>query len=259
MNIVVCIKQVPEIALVRVDPGTGVVVPEGSGAMNPFDEYAVEEGLRLKEKHGGTVTVMGCGDEKAVAGLRDAVALGADRAVLLIDDAYHGSDGVALARILAAGIAKLGPTDICLFGKNAVDTDRSVVPGATAGKLGWPQILFVKKIDAIDSGRITARRMTEDGYDTVTAPLPVVISVVKEINEPRMPSLKGKMKSKSAPVDRWSAADLGIDPATVGSHSAVRETGITPPPPRRKGEILSGDPETVAATLFEKLREEKVI
>jgi len=259
MNIVVCIKQVPEIALVRVESGSGVVLPPGAGAMNPFDEYAIEEGLRLKEKHGGTVTVMSCGDENTVSGLRDGIALGADRAILLIDDAFKGSDGVALGRILAAGIAKLGGADLCLFGKNAVDTDRSVVPAATAGKLGWPQILFVKKIDSVDAGRVTARRMTEDGYDTVAAPLPAVISVVKEINEPRLPSLKGKMKSKSAPIDRWGAGDLGLDPATLGPNSVVHEIGITPPPPRRKGEMLQGDPQTVATILFERLREEKVI
>jgi electron transfer flavoprotein beta subunit len=259
MNIVVCIKQVPEIALVRVEAESGVVLPPGAGTMNPFDEYALEEGLRLREKHGGTVTVLGCGGDTAVAGLRDGLALGADRAILLTDDAFKGSDGVALGRILAAGVQKLGEVDICLFGKNAVDTDRSVVPAATAGRLGWPQILFIKRIESVDGGKIAVLRMTEDGFDKVSAPLPVVLSVVKEINEPRMPSLKGKMKSKSAPIDRWGASDLGVDPAMVGPNSAVQEIGITPPPPRRRGEMLTGDPSSVAAALFEKLREEKVI
>jgi len=259
MNIVVCIKQVPEIALIRVDSTEGVVLPDGPGSMNPFDEYAVEEALRIKEKHGGTVTVVGCGGESAVSSLRDALALGADRAVHLIDPAFAGSDGVALGAILAAAVRKIGSVDLCLFGKNAVDTDRSVVPGATAGKLGWPQVLFVKKFESVDATQAKAVRMTEDGYDNVTVPLPAVFSVVKEINEPRLPSLKGKMKSKSAPVDKWGAADLGIDPKTVGPNSAVHEVGITPPPPRKKGQMLEGDPASVAATLYEKLREEKVI
>ena len=259
MNIVVCIKQVPEIALVRVDSTEGVVLPDGPGSMNPFDEYALEEGLRLKEKHGGTVTAVGCGEEAAVSCLRDALALGADRAVHLIDPAFTGSDGIALGAILAAAVKKIGEVDICLFGKNAVDTDRSVVPGATAGKLGWPQILFVKKFESAEGGQATAIRITEDGSDTVTTPLPAVFSVVKEINEPRLPSLKGKMKSKKAPVDKWSAADIGIDPGTVGANSAVKRVGIAPPPARQKGQILEGDPASVATTLYEKLREEKVI
>ncbi|MBI5867405.1 MAG: electron transfer flavoprotein subunit beta/FixA family protein [candidate division Zixibacteria bacterium] len=259
MNIVVCIKQVPEIALVRVDETSGVILPDGPGGMNPFDEYAVEEALRLKEKNGGTVTVIGCGGETAVAGLRDAIALGADRAILLIDPAFEGSDGVAIGSILAAGVRKIGAVDLCLFGKNAIDTDRSVVPGATAGKLGWAQVLFVKKIELVEPGKLTVARMTEDGFDRVATPLPAVISVVKEINEPRLPSLKGKMKSKSAPIDRWGAADIGIDPATVGANSLVHATVVKAPPPRKRGARLEGDPAAVASALFEKLREEKVI
>jgi electron transfer flavoprotein beta subunit len=259
MNIVVCIKQVHEIALIRVDESAGVVLPDGPGGINPFDEYALEEGLRLKEKHGGTVTAIGCGGENAVSGLRDALALGADRAILLIDPAFQGSDGIALGAILAAGVQKVSAVDLCLFGKNAVDTDRSVVPGATAGKLGWAQVLFVKKIEAVEPGKLTVARMTEDGFDRVAAPLPAVLSVVKEINEPRLPSLKGKMKSRSAPIERWSASDLGIDPAAVGPNSMVRATGVKAPPPRKRGARLEGDPAAVANALFEKLREEKVI
>jgi len=259
MNIVVCIKQVPEIALVRVDVSNGVVLPDGPGTMNPFDEYAVEEALRIREKQGGSVTAICCGEEKSIACLRDALALGVDKAVHLLDPAFTGSDGIALGAILAAAVKKIGDVDIVLFGKNAVDTDRSMVPGATAGKLGWPQVLFVKKFESIEGGKATAIRMTEDGSDTVEAPLPAVFSVVKEINEPRLPSLKGKMKSKSAPVDKWGASDLGIDPGTVGANSAVKRVGITPPPPRKKGELLEGDPASVATMLYEKLREEKVI
>lgn len=259
MNLVVCIKQVPEIALVRVDEAAGVILPDGPGSINPFDEYAIEEGLRLKEKHGGTVTVMSCGGESAVSALRDALALGADRAILLIDSAFDNSDGIALSAILSAGVRKIGGVDLCLFGKNAVDTDRSVIPGATAGKLGWAQVLFVKKFETVEEKMVTVLRMTEDGYDRVVTPLPAVISVVKEINEPRLPSLKGKMKSRSAPVERWGAADLGIDPAAVGPNSAVLMTGVKPPPPRKHGVRLEGDPTTVANMLYEKLREEKVI
>ena len=227
--------------------------------MNPFDEYAVEEALRLKEKYSGTVTVIGCGDENAVSGLRDALALGVDRAIHLCDPGFEGSDGTALAKILAAGIQKVGEVDLCLFGKNAVDTDRSVVPAATAGRLGWPQALFVRKIESADGGEATVERMTDDGFDRVKVPFPTVISVVKEINEPRLPSLKGKIKAKSAPVDVWNAADLGVDLETVGAYSPTRVTGVTPPPARKACQKLEGEPAEVAATLYEKLREEKVI
>jgi electron transfer flavoprotein beta subunit len=259
MHIVVCIKQVPEIALVTLDGKGGVVLPPGPGAINPFDEYAVEEGIRLKEKHGGTVTVLSCGEETAVNTLRDAIALGADRAVLLHDAAFAGSDGVAIARILAAGIRKIGDADLVLFGKNAVDTDRSIVPGAAAGFLAWPQALFVKKIESLEGKTLTALRMTEDGFDRVQLALPAVLSVVKEINEPRLPSLKGKIKAKSAPVEKWGAADIGIDLSAVGANSATRVVAMHAPPSRTGCEFLEGEPAQVAETLFQRLREAKVI
>lgn len=259
MNTIVCIKQVPEIALVTLDGKGGVVLPSGPGSMNPFDEYAVEEAIRLKEKQGGTVTVMSCGEDGSMNCLRDALALGADRAVLLSDAAFADSDGVAIARILAAGIKKLGGADLILFGKNAVDTDRSVVPGATAGFLDWPQALFVKKIETIEPKSATVLRMTEDGYDRVQIALPGVISVIKEINEPRLPSLKGKIKAKSAPVEKLTAADLGVDVSMVGKNSATKIQAVHAPPSRSGCEILEGEPAQVAETLFQRLREAKVI
>lgn len=259
MHIVVCIKQVPEIALVTfIDEGK-LGLPSGPGSMNPFDEYAVEEAIRLKEKHGGTVTVMSCGDDNSMSGLRDAIALGADRAILLADVAFAESDGVAIARILAAGIMKIGDADLVLFGKNAVDTDRSVVPGATAGFLDWPQALFVKKIEALEGKSLTALRSTEDGFDRVQLNLPAMISVVKEINEPRLPSLKGKIRAKSAPVEKWTAADLGVDVSLVGANSATKVHAVHAPPKRTGCEILTGEPPQVAETLFQRLRDAKVI
>lgn len=259
MNTIVCIKQVPEIALVTVDGKGGVSLPAGPGSMNPFDEYAVEEAIRIKEKQGGTVTVMSCGDDTSLNCLRDALALGADRAILLQDAAFVGSDGVAIARILAAAIKKQSDISLVLFGKNAVDTDRSVVPGATAGFLDWPQALFVKKIESIDPKSATVLRMTEDGFDRVQLPLPAVLSVIKEINEPRLPSLKGKIKAKSAPVEKLSAADLGIDHGVVGPHSATKVHAVHAPPSRSGCEFLEGEPAEVAETLFKRLREAKVI
>ena len=259
MNIIVCIKQVPEIALVTFVDDRKLALPAGPGSMNPFDEYAVEEAIRLKEKHGGAVTVMSCGDDNSMNGLRDALALGADRAILLQDAAFVDSDGVAIARILAAGIKKVGDANLAIFGKNAVDTDRSVVPGASAGFLNWPQALFVKKIESLEGESLTVLRVTEDGFDRVQMNLPAVISVVKEINEPRLPSLKGKIRAKSAPVEKWTAAELGIDPSMVGPNSATRVHAVHAPPKRTGCEILTGEPTQVAEALFQRLRDAKVL
>ncbi len=261
MNIVVLIKQVPEIALIKVDEAANqVVLPQGPGFVNPFDEYAVEEGLRIREKQGGTCVVMTVGTERAESALRDCLALGADDAYLLTDPAFAGSDPQATARILAAGLKKLGAYDLILAGKQAIDSDSAQVPGAVAALLDIPQALFVKKIESIDPQKAVVYRTTEDGYDIVEIGLPAVVSVVKEINEPRLPSLKGKMAAKKKEIKKWSAADLGISADTVGAHSGTKTTKVSPPPPRSKGEIIEGaSPEEIADKLFKKLRENQAI
>lgn len=260
MNVVVCIKQVPEIERVKVDGDSGkVIIPDDSAMINPFDEYAIEEALRIREKHGGTVTVMTVGPDGAATALRSALALGADEAVHLVDPAFTGSDAAATATILAAGIGKLDGITLALFGRNAIDTDASAVPGYVAGRLDWPQVLFVRKIVELSDQNAAVERMTEDGYDVCDIPLPGVVSVVKEINEPRLPSLKGKMKARKAPIATYSAADLGLDTAQLGSYSPTITVRSQPPPARTKGEILEGEPEEVAAQLFEKLRADQVI
>lgn len=261
MNIVVLIKQVPEIALIKVDVAANeVVLPQGPGVVNPFDEYAVEEALRLKEKNSGTVSVITVGSERAVSALRACLALGVDEAYLLTDDAFNGSDPQATAAILAAGLRKLGQFDLVLAGKQAVDSDSAQVPAAVAGRLDLPQVMFVKKFEQVVDSKATVWRMTEEGYDVVETSLPAVISVVKEINEPRLPSLKGKMAAKKKEITTWSAADLGIEPSTVGAHSKTITVKVSPPPPRPSGEIISGEtPEEIADKLFEKLRGNQVI
>lgn len=261
MNIVVLIKQVPEIALIKVNEAENKVdLPQGPGVVNPFDEYAVEEGIRLKEKTGGKCTVMTVGSEKAESALRDCLALGADDAVLLTDPMFENSDPQATGKILAAGLKKLGEFDIVLAGKQAVDSDSSQVAGATAANLGLPQVMFVKKFENVDKANTTVFRMTEDGYDVIETPLPAVFSVVKEINEPRLPSLKGKMAAKKKEITKWSAADLGMDGAGIGNNSATRTIKVSPPPPRPQGEIITGDsPQEIADKLFEKLREKQII
>jgi electron transfer flavoprotein beta subunit len=261
MNIVVLIKQVPEIALIKVDEAANKVeLPQGPGTVNPFDEYAVEEGLRLKEKTGGKCVVMSVGTERTESALRDCLALGVDEAYLLCDEKFNGSDQQAIARILAAGLKKLDGFDVVIAGKQAVDSDAAQVPGAVAANLDLPQAMFVKKVEAVSDGKMTVHRTTEDGYDVVELTLPAVISVVKEINEPRLPSLKGKMAAKKKTITRWSAADLGIDSAGVGESSGTKTVKVSPPPPRPKGELIEGEtPEEIADKLFQKLRENQII
>jgi electron transfer flavoprotein beta subunit len=261
MNIVVLIKQVPEIALIKVDEAANeVVLPQGPGVTNPFDEYAVEEALRIKEKLGGTVSVMSVGTERTESALRNCLALGVDEAYLLCDDAFKGSDQQAIGRILAAGLKKLGSYDLVLAGKQAIDSDSAQVPGAVAAYLDLPQAMFVKKFESVASGLATVYRTTEDGYDVVELKLPAVVSVVKEINEPRLPSLKGKMAAKKKDITKWTAADLGVDTAQVGANSRTTVIGVAPPPPRIAGEMITGEtPDEIAEKLFKKLRDNQVI
>ncbi|UCG61894.1 MAG: electron transfer flavoprotein subunit beta/FixA family protein [Candidatus Zixiibacteriota bacterium] len=261
MNIVVLIKQVPEIALIKVDEAANeVVLPQGPGTVNPFDEYAVEEGLRLKEKHGGKVSVMSVGTERTDSALRACLALGVDDAYLLCDEKFQNSDQQALGKILAAGLKKLGEYDLIFAGKQAIDSDAAQVPAAVAANLKLPQALFVKKVESVDGGKATVFRTTEDGYDIVEMTLPAVVSVVKEINEPRLPSLKGKMAAKKKEIVRWNAADLGLDGAGIGANSMTKVVKVSPPPPRPKGEIIEGEtPQEIADKLFNKLRENQIL
>lgn len=261
MNIVVLIKQVPEIALIKVDEAANqVVLPQGPGIVNPFDEYAVEEALRIKEKLGGKVIVMSVGTDRTESALRNCLALGVDEAYLLSDDAFAGSDPQAIGKILAAGLKKLGDYGLVLAGKQAVDSDSAQVPGAVAALLDLPQAMFVKKFDSIEEGKAVVLRTTEEGYDVVELTLPAVVSVVKEINEPRLPSLKGKMAAKKKEITKWSAGDIGVDGSGVGANSGTKVDKVSPPPPRTKGEIIEGEtPEEIADKLFAKLRENQIL
>ncbi len=261
MNIAVLIKQVPEIDLVKVDEAANMVVlPSGPGVVNPFDEYAVEEALRLKESKGGKVSVISFGTDRTESALRACMALGVDEAYLISDPVFEKSDPQAIGKILAAGLKKLGAYNLVLAGKQAIDDDSAQVPGAVAGNLDLPQVMFVKKIEAIDESRATVWRTTEEGYDVVEVTLPAVISVVKEINEPRLPSLKGKMMAKKAPITKWTAADIGLGNESVGANSNTSISKISSPPPRKKGEMIAGEtPQEIADKLFEKLKQNQLL
>jgi len=261
MNVVVLVKQVPEIALIKVDTAANqVVLPAGPGVLNPLDEYAVEEGLRIREKTSGKCVVISVGTERTESALRDCLALGVDDAYLCSDPVFAGSDPQGVARVLAAGLKKIGAFDLVLAGKQAIDSDSAQVPSAVAALLDLPQAMFVKKFESIDGGRAKVYRTTEEGYDVVELSLPAVVSVVKEINEPRLPSLKGKMAAKKKEIVKWTAADLGLSGEGLGANSMTKTLSVSPPPPRPKGEILTGDsPEDIANKLFDKLRQNQVI
>lgn len=261
MNIVVCVKQVPEIALVNVDANAGTLnLPQSPGMINPFDAYAIEEALRWREKLTGTVWVLSLGGKEADYALREGLALGADEAVHLMDEKFADLDTTGAALVLAAGIKKIGSADLVIFGKQAIDYDSSSVGAAVGGVLNWPAVMYVRKVESLGDGKIVIERMTDDGFDKVTAPTPAVISVVKEINEPRLPSLKGKMNAKKKAVAVYSAADLGVDMSAPAMTSASKTIKAANPPARPKGEMISGaTPQEIADKLFAKLRESQVL
>ncbi len=258
MKIVVCVKKVPEIDQIRV--ANDRIEASGTGMTNPFDMYAIEEAIRIKENASDEVVALTVGSEDSDFALREALSLGVDSAVRVWQDDIKDSDILATAGILSAAINEIGDVGLVIFGKQAVDDDASSVSGAVGGFLGIPQVLFVKKIREIDDSKLVAERATEDGFDVVETPLPAVISVVKEINEPRLPSLKGKMKAKKAPIEVLSLKDIGFESSAVGAASPSQQIKAEEPHPRPAGEILQGSsPEELADALIAKLKEEKLI
>src|SRR4030066_1481912 len=258
MNIIICIKQVPDIGSIKVDPqAKKIIFPDSPGVLNPFDAYALEEALRIKEKRGGKVFGLSLGGPESEFCLREALSLGADEAVLLSDEKFKNLDAYLTSFVLAQGVKKIGDYYLILFGKQAVDGDSALIPAEVAEWLNLPQVIFVKKFEELTDDMAKVRRMTEDGYDTLETSLPAVISVVKEINEPRLPSLKGKMKAKSAPLVVWGKEELGLEEEKIkGQSSLTKMSSFRSPAPRPKGEIMGGQtPSEMADNLVVKLRE----
>lgn len=257
MNIVVLMKQTPDISLVKVNDSAGVIeLPDSPGTVNPFDEYAVEEGIRLKERFGGKTMILTLGSEKAVNSIRDCLALGADEAYLVSDPLFAESDSQATAKILAAALKKIAEYDIVIGGKESADEESSQTPAAIAALLDRPGVGFVKKIVDFKDGVITMQRTTEDGYDVVESPTPVIISCIKEIADPRLPSLKGKMAAKKKQITTWSAADIGLDAAK----SPTEKIKMSSPPARPEGQFIEGEtPAEIADSLYQKLKADQAL
>jgi electron transfer flavoprotein beta subunit len=259
VNIVVCMKETPSTtaekkftADMRLERRKEDAIP------NPFDEYAIEEGLRQQEKNpDSTVTILCMGPETTVDTVRKALAMGGDRGVLVTDPALAGSDAIGTARALAAALNKIG-YDLVIFGSASADAYGGVVPSAVAEFLGKPLLSYASQLD-ISGGAAQIQRQAEIGFNKVEAPLPTLVSVVKAINEPRYPSMKGIMASKKKPLDTYSLSDLGLDPATVGS-AAAREkvTGAEKVSNQRKGEIYVGN-DGAADRVVAFLAEQKVL
>lgn len=256
MNVIVCIKQVPDTTEVRIDPETKNLVREGvQSIINPFDTYAIEEGVRLKEKFGGKTTVITMGPPQAEAVLREAIALGCDEAILVSDRAFAGSDTLATSYTLAKAIEKIKDFDIVICGKQAIDGDTAQVGPGIAASLDIPQIAYVRKIEDIKDGVIKAERATEDGYEVVETRLPCLITVVKEVNTPRLPSLKGKIKAKSASIPVWKAPDIAAEESRIGLRGSPTEVWkVFTPPPRPKGKLFEGEPQEAVNQLVDSIK-----
>jgi electron transfer flavoprotein beta subunit len=232
MKIAVCVKQVPDATVQKkIDPQTKRLDRSGEGALNPTDLNAVEEAIRVKEAQGGEVVLVSLGPAKAVDSLRKALAMGADRAVLVSDETAAGSDLVATSRVLATALER-EEADLVLFGQASSDGDGAVLWAAVADRLRRPLISQVAEL-TVAADAVTGKRQTEHGYDTISAPLPAVVAVSDAINEPRYPSLKGIMGAKSKPQETLSAGDLGLDADGIGdAGSKTTVLGLGPPPSR---------------------------
>lgn len=258
MDIIVCIKQVPNTTDVKIDPKTNTLIREGvESVINPFDSYAIEESVRLKERFGGKVTAVSMGPPQAEISLKEAVSLGVDEIVLVSDRAFAGSDTWATSYTLSKAIEKIGKYDFIICGKQASDGDTAQVGPGISSHLGIPQVAYVKKIEEVKDSLAKVERMTEEGYEVVEIPIPCLLTVVKEINEPRLPSLKGKMKAKSAKAVVWKAGDIDCDPKNIGLEgSPTKVVKIFTPPCREKGQILEGDTKEIADKLIDVLKRE---
>ena len=242
MNIVVCVKQVPDTGMERrLKPADSTLDRESvDGLINELDEYAIEEALLIAEAHGGEVTILSMGPQKAAESIRKALSMGCDRAVHVLDDDLAGSDALATSQVIAQTLTRIG-FDLVILGSESTDARMGVLAAMLSERLGVPQMSLAGRVE-IDGPAIRIQRQTDYGYDQVEAALPAVVSVVEKINEPRYPSFKGIMAAKKKPVETLSLADLGIDASQVGLAAAATEVvDFAQRPPRAAGTIVKDD------------------
>ena len=261
MNILVCVKQVPDNAVVpTLDPATNRVVTQGVETMvSPFDLNAVEAGLKLAEEHGGEVTVLSLGDDSCKTSLRIALSMGAAKAYLVSDPALEDSDSFAVSYTLAKAIQHIGQFDVILCGKQAIDDDAGQVGAGIAEQLGISQITYVSEIVSVTEDTLTAKRVSPAGEEVVEAKLPVVLTCEKSLNEPRYPTLKRTRMANRAEIPEMDCAAVGADPAKVGKNSPSAIKKLYTPAPRQSGELIQGEAEEIAKIAVQKLVEQKII
>jgi electron transfer flavoprotein beta subunit len=257
MHFIVCIKQVPNTTDIKIDPKTNTLIREGvESILNPFDAYAIEEAVRLKEAHGGTITAISMGPPQVEATLREAVSLGVDEIILLSDRKFAGADTWATSYTLAAAIRKLGAYTLILTGQQAIDGDTAQVGPGIAAHLDIPQTCFVRKVESLEGCKTKVQRLMEDGYDSVEMKLPALISVVKEINTPRLPSLRGKRNAKSVEMKIWTAEDLGLEESKIGLNgSPTQVMNIFSPKHEKQVEKFEGSADEAAELIIKRLHE----
>jgi len=263
VNIIVCLKQVPdtETQIKIASDGKSIVTDDIKWVMNPYDEFGVEEALQLKEKFGGEVTVVGLGPKRVTDSIRTALAMGADKGILVSDDALEGSDALATAKALAAAIKELD-YDLIFTGQRGVDDDMGVVGATLAEFLGIPNLSLVTKVEVSEDGKsVKVTRQVEGQTLIIESGLPALITAQKGLNEPRYASLPGIMKAKKKPLEEKTLADLGLDPAECGGGARkLKIIELTPPPERAAGKIIEGEsPQEKAAELARLLHEEAKI
>jgi electron transfer flavoprotein beta subunit len=262
LNIVCCIKQVPDsAATLTIDAEGKISWGDSPLIVNPYDEYSLEEGLQLKEAHGGKVTALTMGKEGAKEALKTALAMGCEEAILISDPAFAGADTLVTAYVLAQAIKKIGGVELVLFGQASIDGQSGQTAASVARQLGFNVLTYVSKIRTVDpaTATITVERLLEEGKQVVTSKLPLVMSTIKGINEPRYPSFMGIRKAAKAEIPTWSAADIGAEAGKLAA--AVKWSKVSAPPPREgKCEMITGDsPEQIAAALVDKILEAKIL
>jgi len=260
LKICCCIKQVPGTTEVKINPETNTLVREGvETQINPFDVYALEEAVRVKERRiaegdPSTVTVISMGPPQAESALREAISLGADDAVLLCDRAFAGSDTWCTSFALAQAVRKLEP-DMVFCGMQAIDGDTGQVGPGIAVHVNYGQVAYVAEIQSLDSKKMRVKRLIEEGYEVCEVKLPAVLTVVKEINEPRTPSLRGKMAAKKAVITTWGAADIDAPADKIGLlGSPTQVVKIMTPPCRTGGDKYEGEAADLADKLVDLLK-----
>lgn len=256
MNIIVCIKQVPDTAEIKINPETNTLMREGvPSIINPYDLNALEAAIQIREQLGGKVVVLTMGPPQAETSLREAISMGADEGVLLSDRAFAGADTWATSYTLARAIEKLG-ADIVFCGKQAIDGDTAQVGPETAEFLDIPHISYVRKIEEVKDAYIRVERLMDEGYDIVESSLPVLLTVVRELNEPRMPSLKGKMAAKKAEIKTMGMADIEADENSLGlKGSPTQVKNIFAPDVKADRKMIEGTPEEQVDNLIHELKE----